>query len=170
MAVTPTYPSRDNLNRLRFRPLDVAVGLAVVLLIYLIVRVGAGAKAPVHQATTFDTSPAQLPYYAARSLLRMFIALFFSYAFSLGYAYAAARSRRWRRVLIPALDILQSVPVLGLPRGHGDVFRRPVPRLRARPGVRGDFRGLHFPGVEHHVLLLLLADQPVRGTQRGRAG
>ena len=113
MAVTPTYPSRDNLNRLRFRPLDVAVGLAVVLLIYLIVRVGAGAKAPVHQATTFDTSPAQLPYYAARSLLRMFIALFFSYAFSLGYAYTAARSRRWRRVLIPALDILQSVPVLG---------------------------------------------------------
>jgi NitT/TauT family transport system permease protein len=113
VAVTPTYPSRDNLNRLRFRPLDVAVGLAVVLLIYLIVRVGAGAKAPVHQATTFDTSPAQLPYYAARSLLRMFIALFFSYAFSLGYAYTAARSRRWRRVLIPALDILQSVPVLG---------------------------------------------------------
>ena len=43
----------------------------------------------------------------------MFIALFFSYAFSLGYAYVAARSRRWRRVLIPALDILQSVPVLG---------------------------------------------------------
>ena len=43
----------------------------------------------------------------------MFIALFFAYAFSLTYAYAAARSRRARRVLIPALDILQSVPVLG---------------------------------------------------------
>jgi len=113
VAVTPTFPSRENLNRLRFRPLDVAVGLAVVLLIYVVVRVGAGAKAPVHRATTFDTAPSQLPYYAARSLLRMFIALAFSYAFSLGYAYLAARSRRWRRVLIPALDILQSVPVLG---------------------------------------------------------
>jgi NitT/TauT family transport system permease protein len=43
----------------------------------------------------------------------MFIALFFSYAFSLGYAYVAARSRRARVILIPALDILQSVPVLG---------------------------------------------------------
>src|SRR5260370_5068350 len=43
----------------------------------------------------------------------MFIALFFSYAFSFGYAYLAARNRRARRVLIPALDILQSVPVLG---------------------------------------------------------
>jgi NitT/TauT family transport system permease protein len=113
VAVTPTFPSKDNLNRLRFRPLDVGVGLGVVLLIYLIVRVGAGAKVPVRRAATFDTSPGQLPYYAARSLLRMFIALFFSYAFSLGYAYTAARSRRWRRVLIPALDILQSVPVLG---------------------------------------------------------
>jgi NitT/TauT family transport system permease protein len=113
VAVTPTFPSQENLGRLRFRPLDIAVGLAVVLLIYVVLRVGAGAKTPVHYATTFDTSPSQLPYYAARSLLRMFIALFFSYSFSLGYAYVAARSRRWRRVLIPALDILQSVPVLG---------------------------------------------------------
>jgi NitT/TauT family transport system permease protein len=113
VAVTPTFPSRENLGRLRFRPLDVAVGLAVVLLIYVALRVGAGTKASVHHATTLDTSPSELPYYAARSLLRMFIALFFSYAFSLGYAYIAARSRRWRRVLIPALDILQSVPVLG---------------------------------------------------------
>jgi NitT/TauT family transport system permease protein len=113
VAVTPTYPSQENLGRLRFRPLDIAVGLAVVLLIYVVLRVGAGAKTSVHHAATFDTSPSQLPYYAARSLLRMFIALFFSFSFSLGYAYIAARSRRWRRVLIPALDILQSVPVLG---------------------------------------------------------
>ena len=113
MAVTPTFPSSENLDRLRFRPLDVTVGLAVLLLVYAIVRVGAGARAPVHQAVTIDTSPSNLPYYAARSLLRMFIALFFSYSFSLAYAYLAARNRRARRVLIPALDILQSVPVLG---------------------------------------------------------
>ena len=115
MAVTPTFPSRDALRRLRFRPLDAGVGAGVFLLIYVVVRVGASARAPFHpsQATTIDTSPAQLPYYAVRSLLRMFIALFFAYAFSFGYAYAAARSRRARRVLLPALDILQSVPVLG---------------------------------------------------------
>ncbi len=113
VAVTPTFPSRETLSRLRFRPLDVAVGVFVILLIYAIVRVGAGTRAPVHAAQTINLSPANLPYYAARSLLRMFIALFFSYAFSLSYAYVAARSRRWRRVLVPALDILQSVPVLG---------------------------------------------------------
>ena len=113
MAVTPTFPSRENLDRLRFRPLDVGVGVAVLLLVYAVVRVGAGARAPVSHAPAIDLSPSNLPYYAARSLLRMFIALFFSYAFSLSYAYLAARSRRARRVLIPALDILQSVPVLG---------------------------------------------------------
>jgi NitT/TauT family transport system permease protein len=111
VAVTPTFPSRETLTRLRFRPLDVAVGVLVLLLIYAAVRVGEGA--PAHASTTIDLSPSNLPYYAARSLIRMFIALVFSYAFSLGYAYVAARSRRARRVMVPALDILQSVPVLG---------------------------------------------------------
>ncbi|HUA40766.1 MAG TPA: ABC transporter permease subunit [Streptosporangiaceae bacterium] len=113
MAVTPTFPSRETLDRLRFRPLDVMVGILVLLLLYAVVRVGAGARGPAHPSTTIDLSPSNLPYYAARSLLRMFIALVFAYAFSLAYAYVAARSRRARRVLIPALDILQSVPVLG---------------------------------------------------------
>ncbi len=113
VAVTPTFPSRETLDRLRFRPLDLTIGIGVLLLIYAAVRVGAGARAPVRHAATISLAPANLPYYAARSLLRMFIALVFAYAFSLGYAYLAARSRRWRRVLIPALDILQSVPVLG---------------------------------------------------------
>ncbi len=115
MAVTPTFPSRDSLRRLRFRPVDAVVGAAVFLLLYVAVRVGATAHVPIRSghAATIDTSPSQLPYYAARSLLRMFIALFFSYAFSLGYAYVAARNRRARRVMIPALDVLQSVPILG---------------------------------------------------------
>jgi NitT/TauT family transport system permease protein len=114
MAVTPTFPSRDTLRRFRFQPLDFVVGAAIFLLLYAVVRVGATAHRPIpSHAATISTSPWELPYYAARSLLRMFIGLFFSYAFSLGYAYVAARSRRARRIMIPALDILQSVPVLG---------------------------------------------------------
>ncbi len=115
MAVTPTFPSRDSLRRLRFRPLDAVVGAGVFLLIYAAVRVGATAHVPIRagHVSTIDTSPSRLPYYAARSLLRMFVALFFAYTFSLGYAYVAARNRRARRVMIPALDILQSVPILG---------------------------------------------------------
>ena len=115
MAVTPTFPSRGSLRRLRFRPLDAVVGAGVFLLIYAVVRVGASAHVPIRpgQASAISTSPSRLPYYAARSLLRMFVALFFAYTFSLGYAYVAARNRRARRVMIPALDILQSVPILG---------------------------------------------------------
>ncbi len=115
MAVTPTFPSRDSLRRLRFRPLDAVVGAGVFLLIYAAVRVGATARVPIQagRVATIDTSPSRLPYYAARSLLRMFVALFFAYTFSLGYAYVAARNQRARRVMIPALDILQSVPILG---------------------------------------------------------
>jgi NitT/TauT family transport system permease protein len=116
MTVAPTFPSRDVVRRrLHFRPLDAVVGAAIFLLLYLVIRIGASAHVPIPRAraATINTSPSELPYYAARSLLRMFVALFFAYAFSLGYAYVAARNRRARRVLIPALDILQSVPVLG---------------------------------------------------------
>jgi NitT/TauT family transport system permease protein len=114
MAAIRTFPTGETLRRFRFRPVDALVGAGVFLLIYAVVRVGASARVPIPPSqAAFNTSPAELPYYAARSLLRMFIALFFSYTFSLGYAYWAARSRRARVILIPALDILQSVPVLG---------------------------------------------------------
>ncbi|HEY1623978.1 MAG TPA: ABC transporter permease subunit [Streptosporangiaceae bacterium] len=114
MAVIRTFPSGETLRRFRFRPVDALVGAGIFLLIYAVVRIGASARVPIAPSqSAFNTSPAELPYYAARSLLRMFIALFFSYAFSLGYALLAARSRRGRVIMIPALDILQSVPVLG---------------------------------------------------------
>ena len=54
-----------------------------------------------------------LPYYALRTSLRMFAALFFSTIFTLTYATFAAKSRRAEALLIPLLDVLQSVPILG---------------------------------------------------------
>ena len=56
---------------------------------------------------------AQLPYYALRTALRMFAALAASFVFTFTYATLAAKSRRAEMVLIPVLDILQSVPILG---------------------------------------------------------
>ena len=55
----------------------------------------------------------QLPYYALRTTLRMFAALAASLVFTFTYATLAAKSRRAEMVLIPVLDILQSVPILG---------------------------------------------------------
>jgi NitT/TauT family transport system permease protein len=107
-------PSRSALRR-PFSPIDIAVLVAVVVLLYAILRVGHGATASFNPAGLehVSTNADRLPYDAARSLLRMFIALFFSTVFTLLYGYAAARSRRAEKVLVPILDILQSVPVLG---------------------------------------------------------
>jgi NitT/TauT family transport system permease protein len=101
--------------RARLTPVDIVVVVAVLVLLYVVVRVGHGVTASFspHALQHVGTSPARLPYDAVRSLLRMFVALFFSFAFTLVYGYTAARSRRAERVLVPILDILQSVPVLG---------------------------------------------------------
>src|ERR1700757_3738298 len=57
--------------------------------------------------------PAHLPEYALRTTLRMFAAILASLLFTLVVATLAAKSRKAELVIIPALDILQSVPVLG---------------------------------------------------------
>jgi NitT/TauT family transport system permease protein len=57
--------------------------------------------------------PWELPYYALRTVMRMFAALAASLVFSLAYAALAAKSRQAEKLLIPLLDLLQSVPILG---------------------------------------------------------
>jgi len=57
--------------------------------------------------------PRMLPKYAALTTLRMFAALFFSLLFTFVAATLAAKSKKAELVIVPALDILQSVPVLG---------------------------------------------------------
>jgi NitT/TauT family transport system permease protein len=65
------------------------------------------------QKVPISLDPAYLPEYAARTTLRMFAAMLLSLLFTFTYAAAAAKSRRAELVLIPVLDILQSVPILG---------------------------------------------------------
>ena len=60
-----------------------------------------------------SASPWSIPYYAGRTLLRMWIAFAFSLFFAISLAYVAAKSLRARTFILPTLDVLQSVPVLG---------------------------------------------------------
>lgn len=60
-----------------------------------------------------STDLINLPYYTLRSVFRMMLALIASLIFTIVYGSLAARSRRLGKVLIPLLDILQSVPILG---------------------------------------------------------
>jgi NitT/TauT family transport system permease protein len=64
-------------------------------------------------ALAVSLNPANLPDYAVRTTMRMFAALVASLLFTFTFATAAAKSRRASLVLIPILDILQSVPILG---------------------------------------------------------
>src|SRR5690349_16588717 len=57
--------------------------------------------------------PRNLPEYALRTTLRMFAAILASLLFTFVVATLAAKSRKAELVIVPALDILQSVPVLG---------------------------------------------------------
>ena len=81
----------------------------------LVIHAGRGVVMPLPPS---DSAPVTLdylflPYYALRTTLRMFAALAFSLLFTLVYATLAAKSRRAETVLVPLLDVLQSVPILG---------------------------------------------------------
>ena len=67
----------------------------------------------VGQATPISLDPVNLPYYLLRTILRMFTALGFSLLFSFAFAAVAAKYRAAEKILIPLLDVLQSVPILG---------------------------------------------------------
>ncbi|MGX1808367.1 ABC transporter permease [Nocardia sp. NPDC055321] len=111
-----TFPSRGVLDRPRSRWADIAVFAGAAVLIWVAVRVSAGMNVPFDAAaapSSIDTDPALLPYYAARSLLRMLLALGLSLVFTFVFATAAARLPRAEKIMMPLLDILQSVPILG---------------------------------------------------------
>ena len=65
------------------------------------------------QREPVSLDPRNLPEYAARTTLRMLIAMVLSLLFTFTYATLAAKSRRAELLLVPLLDILQSVPILG---------------------------------------------------------
>ena len=74
---------------------------------------GLSAPLPAPSESPVSLDYWQLPYYAFRTVLRMFAALAASLVFTFTYATLAAKSRRAEMVLIPVLDVLQSVPILG---------------------------------------------------------
>ncbi|GAS98420.1 binding-protein-dependent transport system inner membrane protein [Mycolicibacterium canariasense] len=117
MTIFRTYPTEGVLTRpVRRIGSDVAVFAGAAALLWVIIALVHSTDVPWTvdtAAPAVSTDPGELPYYAGRSLLRMFVALGCSLVFTFVYATVAARSRRAEKVLIPLLDILQSVPILG---------------------------------------------------------
>src|SRR5580765_372202 len=92
--------------------------LALVLVIGLVAFLGEGSRGLLEplaelKATPLTLDPWSLPEYATRTTLRMLAALGLSLLFTLTYATWAAKNEQAGRLLVPILDILQSVPILG---------------------------------------------------------
>lgn len=90
--------------------------LPLVFVVFAIVAFGAMQMSRpfmLGQPTPISLDVIYLPYYLLRTILRMFVALGFALLFSFVFAAIAAKYRAAEKVMIPLLDILQSVPILG---------------------------------------------------------
>jgi NitT/TauT family transport system permease protein len=83
--------------------------LAAIIALFFAYR---GRMGALH-APRLSVSIRHLPYYAFCSFYRMLAAYAIALVFSIVYGLGAARGRLWERVMIPAIDIAQSVPVVG---------------------------------------------------------
>lgn len=93
-------------------------GIAILLVFTCLVLLASAARqmsAPYHlgDPVAISLSLSKLPGYAVQTVLRMFIALFFSLLFTFTVGTLAAKNRHAQKVIIPIIDILQSIPVMG---------------------------------------------------------
>ncbi|MDR3325953.1 MAG: ABC transporter permease subunit [Rhodospirillaceae bacterium] len=100
-----------------FRPniWDLAVLPLILAILWLFAFGGSQMTAPYNIGDSLPISldPDVLPYYLLRSFLRMIVGLFISLLFTMIYATLAAKNRYAEKIMIPILDVLQSIPILG---------------------------------------------------------
>ena len=113
MAST-TYPALASSRRLP-NLFDLAAMICIAGVLIVVANGASRTFMPLSapEAVTIHLDPAYLPGYAVRTTLRMFAALVASLLFTFTFATLAAKSRRAGMMLVPLLDILQSVPILG---------------------------------------------------------
>src|SRR5262245_39068449 len=97
----------------RFGWADLLVVAGVAGLLFGLSDLAREWRGPHRPAVEIDLSPRALPEYTFFSLCRGLLAYSLSLGFTLVYGYWAAKDHRAERVLLPLLDILQSIPVLG---------------------------------------------------------
>ena len=109
-----TFPALASARRMP-NLFDIAAILCIAGILFAIASTARGTLAPLNapDVATIHLEPSYLPGYALRTTMRMFVALFCSVLFTFTYATWAAKSRRAGLILVPILDILQSVPIIG---------------------------------------------------------
>lgn len=110
----PLTPANQTLRRLNWDWKDGLLIFAILALIMTIIRTASQFSGVYNNQFQVDISLSALPSYTAQTVLRMSAAYIASLIFTLFYAYTAYRSAAAARVLIPLLDVLQSIPVLSI--------------------------------------------------------
>lgn len=107
------FSNRQRTQR-RINQWDILIFLILLLFLLFMGWAGKQMATPYQlgQSIPISLNPHVLPNYALRTVLRMFIALLFSLLFTLIFGAWAAKSKRAEQIIIPSIDILQSVPVL----------------------------------------------------------
>ena len=107
------FSNRDSVSRFINR-WDFLLLILVFSILFFLGWAGAQMATPysLGEQLPISLAPIQLPFYALRTVLRMFIALILSIIFTFVVGALAAKNRRAEQIIVPAIDILQSVPVL----------------------------------------------------------
>jgi NitT/TauT family transport system permease protein len=140
---------------------DLSVFAGLLAILYVLFVSGRTWLAPFTAVANISSSPRALPLYAAYSFVRIAIAYILSMLFALGYGMAAAKSDRAAKIMLPLLDILQSIPVLSFLPGVmlAMVALFPGQAAGARAGI--DPAHFHRTGVEHRVQLSTLRSRGI---------
>lgn len=108
----PRLPASIPLVSTPFKIIDFFIFLFILALLSLIISFAAQWTREVQPSVEISLEISNLPAYSINSLLRIFIAYALSLLFSIWFGYAANRSRLHEKIMIPLLDVLQSIPVL----------------------------------------------------------
>jgi NitT/TauT family transport system permease protein len=96
----------------KFKPIDMLILFFILGILSIVVYIASGWRYEMQPSIEINLNPANLPIYAANSLIRIFFAYILSLLFSIWYGYTASRSKIHEKIMIPLLDVLQSIPVL----------------------------------------------------------
>ena len=148
--------------------MDLAVVGLLAAFIYALVTVAHEWNGPLRQVPEIHLEARYLPLYALFSLSRGVLAYGVSFLFTMAYGYAMARVAGAERVMLPVLDILQSIPVLGFLPGFVLGLVHLFPQQNVGLEIASVLMIFTGAGVEHDVLVLLVAKVGAAGFGGGR--
>ncbi|WP_028844945.1 ABC transporter permease [Thermodesulfovibrio thiophilus] len=96
----------------KVRLIDIVVFLIILGILSFLIYIASEWGTPYDRTLEINLNPSNIPQYALQSVARIFSAYLLSLVFSIWYGYTASRTKIHEKIMIPLLDILQSIPVL----------------------------------------------------------